>query len=158
MGPQVQPKCFRHLQHIRNNWELRKQGYLIRFGHTEALLLKKKDIKRPFFPPCRNWPIYVIFPSWKVQSLPKKNFEKYTVSSIKWPLTVLIRGLVWVKMASRKNTASPKYISTWSTFCDVIIIATKHLKSCLVGWVQLRFSRNKLRWDDKSNAGQNRAQ
>ena len=60
-------------------------------------------------------------------------------------------------MASRKNTASPKYISTWSAFCDVSIIATKHLKSCLVGWVQLRFSRNKLRWDDKSNAGQKRS-
>ena len=58
MGPQVQPKCFRHAQHMRNNWELRKRGYLIRFGHTEALLLKKKDIKRPFFPPCRNWPIW----------------------------------------------------------------------------------------------------
>ena len=57
MGPQVQPKCFRHAKHMRNNWELRKRGYLIRFGHTEALLLKKKDIKRPFFPPCRNWPI-----------------------------------------------------------------------------------------------------
>ena len=57
MGPQVQPKCFRHAQHMRNNWELRKRGYLIRFGHTEALLLKKKDIKRPFFPPCRYWPI-----------------------------------------------------------------------------------------------------
>ena len=41
MGPQVQPKCFRHSQHMRNNWELRKRGYLIRFGHTEALLLKK---------------------------------------------------------------------------------------------------------------------
>ena len=41
MGPQVQPKCFRHVQHMRNNWELRKRGYLIRFGHTEALLLKK---------------------------------------------------------------------------------------------------------------------
>ena len=38
MGPQVQPKCFRHPQHMRNNWELRKRGYLIRFGHTEALL------------------------------------------------------------------------------------------------------------------------
>ena len=101
--------------------------------------------------------LYVIFPSWKVHSLPNK-LRKYTDSSINWPLTVLIRGLVWVKMASRKNTASPKYISTWSTFCDFSIIATKHLKSCVVGWVQLRFSRNKLRWDDKSNAGQNRAQ
>ena len=60
MGPEVQPKCFRHAQHMRNNWELRKRGYLIRFGHTEALLLKKKDIKRPFFPPCRNWPIWVV--------------------------------------------------------------------------------------------------
>ena len=26
---------------MRNNWESRKRGYLIRFGHTEALLLKK---------------------------------------------------------------------------------------------------------------------
>ena len=41
MGSQVQPKCFWHPQHMRNNWELRKRGYLIRFGHTEALLLKK---------------------------------------------------------------------------------------------------------------------
>ena len=65
MGPQVQPKCFRHLKHMRKNWELRKRGYLIRFGHTEALLFlkKKKDIKRPFFPPCRNWPICGIFES-----------------------------------------------------------------------------------------------
>ena len=42
MGPEVQPKCFRHAKHTRNNRELRKRGYLIRFGHTEALLLKKK--------------------------------------------------------------------------------------------------------------------
>ena len=58
MGPEVQPKCFRHEKHMRNNWKLRKRGYLIKFGHTEALLLKKKDIRRPFFPPCRNWPIW----------------------------------------------------------------------------------------------------
>ena len=68
MGPQVQPKCFWHPQHMRNNWELRKRGYLIRFGHMEALLLKKKDIKRPFFPPCRNWPIcnvwYTMYDNW----------------------------------------------------------------------------------------------
>ena len=57
MGPQVHPKCFRHPQHMKNNWELRKRGYLIRFGHKEDLLLKKYDIKRPFFPPCTNWPI-----------------------------------------------------------------------------------------------------
>ena len=57
MGPQVQPKCFRHGKHMRNNWELRKQGYLIKFGHTKALFKKKKDIKRSFFPPCKNWPI-----------------------------------------------------------------------------------------------------
>ena len=42
MGPQVQPKCSWHPKHMRNNWELKKRGYLIRFGHTEALLLKKK--------------------------------------------------------------------------------------------------------------------
>ena len=52
MGPQVQPKCFRHLQHMRNNWELRKRGYLIRFGHTEALLLKKMTLNGHFLRPA----------------------------------------------------------------------------------------------------------
>ena len=47
MGSQVQPKCFRHLQHMRNNRELRKRGYLIRVGHTEALLEKKGHFSRP---------------------------------------------------------------------------------------------------------------
>ena len=70
MGPQVQPKCSWHVKHMRNNWELRKRGYLIRFGHTEALLLKKKDIKQPFFPPCRNWPIcYVMATSIMLRSV-----------------------------------------------------------------------------------------
>ena len=30
-----------------------KRGYLIRLGHTEARL-KKSDIKKPKFTPCRN--------------------------------------------------------------------------------------------------------
>ena len=33
--------------------QLKKRGYLIRFGHTEALLLKR-DIKQPKFLACRN--------------------------------------------------------------------------------------------------------
>ena len=56
MGPQVQPKCFRHLQHMRNNWELRKRGYLIRFGHTEALLLKKRTLNGHFSRPAETDP------------------------------------------------------------------------------------------------------
>ena len=59
MGPQVQPKCFRHAQHMRNNWELRKQGYLIRFGHTEALLLKKRTLNGHFSRPAETDP-YVL--------------------------------------------------------------------------------------------------
>ena len=59
MAQQIQPKCFGHLKHMINNLQLKKRCYLIMFGHTEALLLKKNDIKRPFFPPCTNWPIYV---------------------------------------------------------------------------------------------------
>ena len=73
MGPQVQSKCFRHLQHMRNNWELRKRGYLIRFGHTEALLLKKYDIKWPFSPPCRNWPICT-YMRWKTDQVCETRF------------------------------------------------------------------------------------
>ena len=56
MGPQVQPKCFRHAQHMRNNWELRKRGYLIRFGHTEALLLKKMTLNGHFSRPAETDP------------------------------------------------------------------------------------------------------
>ena len=37
MALQVQPKCL-HLQHIINNWQSKKRGSLIRFGHTEALI------------------------------------------------------------------------------------------------------------------------
>ena len=56
MGPQVQPKCFRHLNHMRNNWELRKRGSLIRFGHMEALLSKKKTLKGHFSRPAETDP------------------------------------------------------------------------------------------------------
>ena len=51
-------KCFWNAQHMINNWQLKKRGYLIRFSHTEALLKKKKNIKRPFFLPCTNGPKY----------------------------------------------------------------------------------------------------
>ena len=81
LSPKLQTALARvldkHLKHMRNNWELRKRGYLIRFGHTEALLLKKKDIKRPFFPPCRNWPICLSF-SWtrRTRRTPRAGCER----------------------------------------------------------------------------------
>ena len=31
------------------------------WSHGGSTLKKKKDIKRPFFAPCRNWPIYDLF-------------------------------------------------------------------------------------------------
>ena len=40
MALQVQPKCL-HLQHITNNWQSKKRGSLIRFGHTDSNLKKK---------------------------------------------------------------------------------------------------------------------
>ena len=88
MGPQVQPKCSWHPKHMRNNWELRKWGYLIRSGHTEALLLKKKkkDIKRPFFPPCTNWPIYGLRPSLLLDGYSKSLISSFEVSSVCLPL------------------------------------------------------------------------
>ena len=36
---------------------IENRGYLIRFGHTGALLLKR-TLSGHFFPPCINWPIY----------------------------------------------------------------------------------------------------
>ena len=41
MAPEVQPKCFLKEQLIVNNRQLKKRGFLIRFGHTVALLLKR---------------------------------------------------------------------------------------------------------------------
>ena len=38
MGPQVQPKCFQHVQRMINQRQLKKRSCLIRFGLTEALL------------------------------------------------------------------------------------------------------------------------
>ena len=56
MGPQGQPKCFWHAQHMRNSWELRKRGYLIRFGHTEALFKKKMTLNGHFSRPAQTGP------------------------------------------------------------------------------------------------------
>ena len=50
MAPQVQPKCLWHVKHMKNNWQLKKRGYLIRFSHTEALLLKRKRHSTAIFP------------------------------------------------------------------------------------------------------------
>ena len=41
---------------MRNNWELRKRGYLIRFGHTEALLWKKRTLNGHFSRPAQTDP------------------------------------------------------------------------------------------------------
>ena len=90
MDPQVQPKCFRHLQHMRNNWELRKRGFLIRLGHTEALLLKKKDIKWPFFPPCRNWPICAYLYCYVVECFCQINWCLHEKTSPKAPQIELV--------------------------------------------------------------------
>ena len=83
MGPHVQPKCFRHPQHMRNNWELRKRGYLIRFGHTEALLLKKKRTSNGHFSrPAETDPYVFNRPTgiWGVSCI------GWAVRSSRWPL------------------------------------------------------------------------
>ena len=61
MGPQVQPKWSWHPKHMRNNWELRKRGYLIRFGHTEALLFKKRTLNGHFSCPAETDPYVLHF-------------------------------------------------------------------------------------------------
>ena len=50
MAPQVQPKCCWHLQHMINNWQLKKRGYLIRFGHSGAPKIFKKCHILTIFP------------------------------------------------------------------------------------------------------------
>ena len=55
----VKRRCFNDAQDPIGQDQLKNQIYLLRFSHTRALLLKKSDAKRPFSPPCRNWPIYI---------------------------------------------------------------------------------------------------
>ena len=52
----VKRRCFRDAEVTNSQNQLNNKIYLIRFGHTKALLLKRKksDIKRTFFPSCRN--------------------------------------------------------------------------------------------------------
>ena len=38
------------------------------WSHGGSTFKKKKDIKRPFFPPCRNWPICITWSSWPPRS------------------------------------------------------------------------------------------
>ena len=117
MGPQVQPKCFRHPQHMRNNWELRKWGYLIRFGHTEALLVKKKkDIKRPFFPPCTNWPIYEIW-HWQYESMWLQSFWNDSIlKECKAKLTIKrLMQLTYNTQHKMFNLIARSCAALWST-------------------------------------------
>ena len=110
MGPQVQPKCSWHAKHMRNNWELRKRGYLIRFGHTEALLFKKKDIKWPFFPPCRNWPIWGMTRHLKAERSSTILSKSYCLPELVMVSTTsdILRAQCSVKQVSNGYQGSPQ--------------------------------------------------
>ena len=94
MGPQVEPKCFRHLKHMRNNWELRKRGYLIRFGHTEALLLKKRTLNGHFSRPAETDP----YPHMRKNRI--CSYEKNT--QVCHPLKTLIVQM-WVSIHVKRS-------------------------------------------------------
>ena len=84
MGPQVQPKCFRygHGKHMRNNRELRKRGYLIRFDHTEALLLKKGTLNGHFSRPAETDP-YIVY-NWCRKQLQGDIFIRSQIALNHW--------------------------------------------------------------------------
>ena len=67
MAPQVRPKCFWHGQYIINNRRLKKWGYLIKFGHMEAVL--KKVIKSQNYRAAEIDPIPHICPVWYTTTL-----------------------------------------------------------------------------------------
>ena len=69
------------------NWE--NEAISSGFGHTEALLLKKKDIKRPFFPPCRNWPIWRQQPENVTRRL---SWRKSIIVEARFNVTVWLRS------------------------------------------------------------------
>ena len=57
MVPQVQPMCSWHPKHEKKlRIEKTRLSHQV-WSHGGSTFKKKKDIKWPFFPPCRNWPI-----------------------------------------------------------------------------------------------------
>ena len=52
-------RCFGDVKDTIDSKQLKNQIYLLRFGHTRALLFLKKWPKWQFPPSSGNWPIYV---------------------------------------------------------------------------------------------------
>ena len=95
MGPEVQPKCFRHEKHMRNNWKLRKRGYLIRFSHTEALLFKKKrTLNGHFSRPAETDP-YVLYMCTFIRTLKIRNLGCVRHWNL-YQLLIVSRGYFWL--------------------------------------------------------------
>ena len=69
-------------QLARINWQIK--SILSGLVTQRLYFLKKYDTKWPFFPPCRNWPIY----SWAKSEMTLKfcNFRIWT-KTITWELT-----------------------------------------------------------------------
>ena len=56
MAPQVQPKCFWHLKHMINNWQLKKNGAISSGLVTRRLYFKKMSLNSHFSRPAQSDP------------------------------------------------------------------------------------------------------
>ena len=94
-----------------NNWELRKRGYLIRFGHTEALLFKKKrTLNGHFSRPAETDP-YVRY--WTA------------LSNLKWLWMCIIRFLSLPKTTRCLKTDRPDSRRT-RCLCEQVYLGHRH--------------------------------
>ena len=68
-------------QLARINWKIKSIFYGL--ATRGPYFLKKSDAKRPFFPSCRNWPIWVVFPRTGKISKICHNF--FLFGALLWP-------------------------------------------------------------------------
>ena len=99
-------RCFGDPKDTIDSKQLKNQIYLLRFGHTRALLLKKKDTKWPFPPSSGNWPIC----SWCISYMYPSQKEMKTIN-FSLICFFLVCQIAWTNSFCAEGSANTEHIT-----------------------------------------------
>ena len=94
------------------------------WSHGGSTFKKKKDIKRPFFPPCRNWPIWI----WSFDNRFEVNWPPEPTLVLRWISKFFLFGALPSDTLKIKHTKNLKEIPS-RHFLENLLEKSKH--SCL---------------------------
>ena len=114
-------RCFGDPKDTIDSKQLKNQIYLLRFGHTRALLLKKKDTKWPFPPSSGNWPICTIdLMDCMPTSLPDQSADKTMPPPTASPAEKGSRPPTWILLV-RAGLSDQPFLT--------LLVRSRHVKS-----------------------------